>query len=215
MSADPTRRVLLVEDQRIVRVLLARTLRDAGFVVSDHADAAAALAAARAFDPDVVVTDIDLGSRPDGAELATILRRVAPALPIVFLTNYPPAAAPRATVMRDATVIAKNAVDSTEQLIAAVDASARHGAAESAAPPPGNALSTLSRAQLGVLALMVEGHSNEEIARRTGRSTRAVERLVARTFDRLGLSARPNTNPRVLAVTLYTSTFGHRHPDPS
>lgn len=205
--------MLLVEDQQILRVLLAQTLRDADFTVSEHADAGAALEAARAFDPDILVTDIDLGSRPDGSELATILRRATPELPVVFLTNYPPAAAPRGILMRDSTVISKDALDSTGQLVAAVDRAARRGRTDGMTAPAEHELSALSRAQLHALALMADGHSNDEIARRTGRSTRAVERLVARTFDRLGLSGKPDTNPRVLAVNTYTRTFGHRRPD--
>lgn len=91
----------------------------------------------------------------------------------------------------------------------------RHVDAAVRADPPATAtataglLSALSRAQLEALASLAEGCSNEEIARRTGRSLRAVERLLARTFERLGLNNRPELNPRVVAADLHTRTFGH------
>ncbi|PII81380.1 hypothetical protein BMH32_02425 [Leucobacter sp. OLJS4] len=45
-----------------------------------------ALAAFAEVDPDALVADIDLDSSPDGIELATALRRIAPHLGVVFLT---------------------------------------------------------------------------------------------------------------------------------
>lgn len=213
MPAAWSRRVLLVEDQKILRLLVAQALREAGFEVSDHADAARALAAAEDFDADVLVTDIDLGSRPDGTQLAAILRANQPDLVVVFLTNYPRAAAQRGDPLPDATYLGKDALGSADELVAAIDAAVRTGHTDTPEPDEGSPLTGLSRGQLEVLALMAEGHSNDEIARRTGRTTRAVERLVARTFERLGLANQPSTNPRVLAVQLYTATFGPRRPD--
>ncbi|MCG2802490.1 MAG: response regulator [Cellulomonas sp.] len=213
MPAAWSRRILLVEDQKILRLLVARSLREAGFEVSDHPDAASALAAAEDFDADVLVTDIDLGSRPDGTQLAVILRAAEPELVVVFLTNYPRAAAQRGDPLPGATYLGKDALGSADDLVATIDAAVRTGYIDTPDLDDSSPLAALSRSQLEVLALIAEGHSNDEIARRTDRTTRAVERLVARTFDRLGLANHPSTSPRVLAAQLYTRTFGPRGPD--
>lgn len=214
MTDEWTRRVVLVEDQPIVRMLVAENLRRAGFDVSDHADARSALQAADAFDPDVLVADIDLGSRPDGIELAVILRARLPQLGVLFLTNFPRAATePRRSAVTGAQFVSKDALESPSQLVDWVDAAARADRVAPLSEPPG-ALAGLSRAQLDVLAALAEGCSNDEIARRTGRSLRAVERLLSRTFEQIGVNNQPALNPRVVAVNLYTRTFGHPAPTP-
>lgn len=202
--------MILVEDQPIVRVLVAESLRRAGFEVSEHADAASALKGAEAFDPDVLVADVDLGSRPDGIELAVILRARLPQLGVMFLTNFPRAGAvPGRAPVAGAQFVSKDAVESPDQLLEWVEAAARADR-PSTSPAPLGELGALSRAQLDVLAALAEGCSNEEIARRTGRTVRAVERMLARTFERLGVNSRPELNPRVVAANLYTRAFGHR-----
>ncbi len=201
--------MILVEDQPLVRMLVADTLRRSGFDVSEHADAHSALEAADGFDPDVLVADIDLGTRPDGIELAVILRSRLPHLGVMFLTNFPRAAsAPRRAAVPGAQFVSKDALDSPQHLVERVDAATRADPAGAVGEPLG-ALASLSRGQLEVLAALAEGCSNEEIARRTGRTLRAVERMLVRTFERLGLSHRPELNPRVVAVNLYTRAFGH------
>lgn len=203
---------MLVEDQSILRILVAETLRQAGFDVSDHADAQSALQAADGFDPDVLVADIELGSRPDGIELAVILRAQFPQLSVMFLTNFPrAAAAPRRAAVPGAQFVSKDTLDSPARLVESVDAAIRADQTVLEQETTGD-LAVLSRAQLEILRLLAEGSSNEEIARRTGRSTRAVERLLSRTFERLGVNGHPELNPRVFAVNLYTRAFGHPTP---
>ena len=83
------RRVLVVEDQPLMRVLVGDTLTHAGFVVHTAGSAVEALTEFDGFDPDLLVTDIDLGVRPNGVDLANIVTVKAPHCAIVFLTNYP------------------------------------------------------------------------------------------------------------------------------
>ena len=72
METAWVRRVLVVEDQPAMRVLLCDMLAHRGFEVTGAADAAEATTLFAGTDPDVLLTDIDLGSRPSAAELATI-----------------------------------------------------------------------------------------------------------------------------------------------
>jgi DNA-binding NarL/FixJ family response regulator len=61
---------------------------------------------------------------------------------------------------------------------------------------------------MGVLADVAAGYTNVEIATRRGSSVRATERMIARTFEALGLSEDPTHNPRVVAAMLYARHAG-------
>lgn len=207
------RTILLIEDQTLVRTLVAESLDRAGFDVSAHATAQSALDAFVALDPDALVTDIDLGTRPDGAETALILRQRSPHMAVVFLSNFPRAAsAPRsASILADAVFVHKSSLTSGTVLATAVDEALRNTyQSKSALTPDDDAdkLSALTRSQLEILKLIAEGHSNAEIARLTGRTVRAVERLIVRLFGSLGVSTDDGMNPRVTAANLYSRSFG-------
>ncbi|HVN33530.1 MAG TPA: ATP-binding protein, partial [Thermoanaerobaculaceae bacterium] len=82
-------RVLLVEDDPSVRSLVERLLSRAGYKVAACADSDQALAAADQ-EPrlDLLVSDIGMPGR-NGPELAALLRRTRPALPVLFISGYP------------------------------------------------------------------------------------------------------------------------------
>jgi CheY-like chemotaxis protein len=73
---------MLVDDERVVRAPMARALRNAGWVVIECADGAAALAALRDADTprvDAIISDIRMPGM-DGPEFYRQLRRERPAL---------------------------------------------------------------------------------------------------------------------------------------
>jgi CheY-like chemotaxis protein len=84
-------RVLLVEDEPLVRLLLAEELREAGLTVVEAGSASEALQFLAVADPvDVVVTDIQMPGGMDGLELADRIRQQHPAIPIVLTSGNPP-----------------------------------------------------------------------------------------------------------------------------
>ncbi|MGK9148506.1 response regulator transcription factor [Plantibacter flavus] len=205
------RRVLFVEDQRIMSVLVGELLTNAGFEVVTVSSAADALDRLDGFDPDVLVTDIELGSRPDGVELAMIARSLAPHLGVVFLTSFTRAArsGPGRTVT-DAVTVDKLTLTDSSELIAAIDASVRPGTATLPMEAPEDELiARLTPHQRRILSLIAAGLSNLEIAERSGASVRAVERSISRVFDTLGVSHVSAINPRVAAANRYSRLFGH------
>lgn len=84
---DPMRKLLLVEDDPLVRSSLAEALADAGYQVleAENAEAALDLVAARD-DLDVMLTDINLPGA-DGFALARAARRLRPRLPVVYASG--------------------------------------------------------------------------------------------------------------------------------
>jgi Response regulators consisting of a CheY-like receiver domain and a winged-helix DNA-binding domain len=77
--------VLVVDDEEVLAELLAATLRHHGWEVRTAANGWQALDAARDFDPDVVVLDIQMPGL-DGIQTLERLRKTDPRLPVLFLT---------------------------------------------------------------------------------------------------------------------------------
>lgn len=206
------RRALVVEDHALMRSLVAEALQRRGFDVTPAASAVEALGLAADADPDLLVTDIELGERPNGVELATILRERAPHIAIVFLSNLSrEAAAARAReTVRGASFVNKAAIADIDELVVAAEAALAERPLSRDAPHGDgrSAILRLSEAQLETTRLLAAGYSNAEIARRRGVTVRAVEKSVERIFSALGVSGDDRTTPRVAAATLYTAAFG-------
>lgn len=82
-------RVLLVEDESLIRMILAEALADEGFEVLEAAsgDEAAHVAEGAGFD--LLLTDIQMPGRLDGVALARHLLQSRPDLPVVYVTGRP------------------------------------------------------------------------------------------------------------------------------
>lgn len=80
-----TQRVLVCEDDEFLREMLASALRFAGFEVDAVADGDAALVAASAFRPTLIVMDVMMPA-VDGFEVCRRLRADGDTTPVIFLT---------------------------------------------------------------------------------------------------------------------------------
>ena len=83
--------ILLVEDEWLIRTLLAEALADEGFAVreAENGDQASVLIAR---DPAVftlLVTDIHMPGSLDGTGVARLVRTQRPDLPIIYMTGRP------------------------------------------------------------------------------------------------------------------------------
>ncbi|WP_183094444.1 response regulator transcription factor [Nocardioides stalactiti] len=85
LSTTSDARVLVVEDERAIRELLARTLQLSGFVVQATGTYRNAISAAESFRPDLAVLDVLL---PDGSglDLCQALRAYDEDIAVVFVT---------------------------------------------------------------------------------------------------------------------------------
>ena len=208
-----SRTVVVVENESLLRDLIARSLETAGFDVSTAANAADAKRAVKAADPDVCVVDIELGPGPNGFDFADYLSREAQDVGVVFLTNLPD---PR-FANRDVKVITQNQaylrksqlVDSKE-LIEAVNAVLKEQDVDKFRHDQNleRPLAELSRRQISVLKLVAEGYSNNQIAEERGTTVRAVEGMVSRIFQTLGVESQGLGNARVEATRMYLSAAG-------
>ena len=207
------RQVLIVEDEALLRDLLAQMLTASGFVAHTAANALEARQAFDEADLDAVIVDINLGPGLDGYDLAEALRRESSELGIVFLTNLPD---PRFSgqgerqVFRGAAYLRKSQLVGTTELVDALEevlagrVSPDHRHDKDPARPLGN----LSRMQLEVLKLVAQGKSNHQIAESRGRSIGAVESMLSRIFAILGIDAGADGNARVEASRRYMEAAG-------
>jgi CheY-like chemotaxis protein len=86
-------KVLVVEDESLVRMVAADALRDAGFEVLEAADGERALDLYKSAPVDVLFTDIRLPGRMSGWEVAEQCRSANPALPVIYasaVSSAPP-----------------------------------------------------------------------------------------------------------------------------
>jgi DNA-binding NarL/FixJ family response regulator len=208
-SQRPTteaRRVLVVEDEPLIRSLVISLLESAGFESVGVDNANDAIEELREFDPDALVVDLNLGDGPGGAEVLTYADRAAPWSALVVLTNAPsPAVAGVAGELipkRAAYLHKRNLADAglliqTLEEVLSDEAPRRDDASRS------DPLSGLSRDQLEVLRLIAAGLSNAEIGMRRGTSAHGVEQIVQRLITRLNIEKSSTTNPRVQLAKLY------------
>jgi DNA-binding response OmpR family regulator len=89
-AVTPTKALLLVEDEALIRHDLEEGLEEAGFDVMDMAQGETALSKLEA-DPSRfigLITDITLGKGPDGWEVARRARELVPNLPVVYISGH-------------------------------------------------------------------------------------------------------------------------------
>jgi CheY-like chemotaxis protein len=111
-------KILAVEDEALVRMLIVETLVDAGHQVLEAPDGESALAIVKETpEIDLIVTDVRM-SRMDGFTLAISAREVRPDLSILFMTGYMGTDVP--TKIANAKVLQKPF--DPDDLLAAIDA---------------------------------------------------------------------------------------------
>jgi serine/threonine-protein kinase len=210
-------RVLIADDETLLRDGLARLLEDAGFeVVGRCGDAEALLRMTAARLPDVAIVDIRMPPNlaDDGLVAAQEIRRRHPAVGVLVLSHHLEARyAMRLLdeVPERAGYLLKERVSDVAVL---ADALRRIGDGECVVDPTIVArlvarkrargpLEQLTGREREVLALIAEGHSNAAIAQRMFLSRKTIEAHISQIFLKLGLRESPEQHRRVLAVLAY------------
>jgi DNA-binding NarL/FixJ family response regulator len=212
-ATDFERSILIVEDNTLLRTLLAENLTTAGFQVAAAGSAAEGRKLARDLDPDIALLDVDLGDGPSGFHLAEALRKANPGLAIVFLTNIPEpriAGEPGDPVPAGAAYLRKDGIADIDSLIETINRVSRHKAAKVDRHDKfsNHQLSKLSNSQISALRLVALGHTNAHIAVIRGTTERAVRNLLHRTFASLGIEDAGETHARVAAVRRFIDAAG-------
>jgi CheY-like chemotaxis protein len=83
-------RVLVVEDDPLVRELIVEALRGEGYDVIHTSSGEEALTWCKRRVADVLITDIKLPGRVDGWQIAERCREQDPGLPVIYATGFSP-----------------------------------------------------------------------------------------------------------------------------
>jgi DNA-binding NarL/FixJ family response regulator len=210
-------RVVLAEDNLLLREGLTRLLREAGFdVVGQCTTGDELLAEVRNTSPDVAIVDIRLPPthNDEGVIAAQEIRARHPSVGVLVLSQYAePALAMRllADSAEGIGYLLKDRVSDLDEFVAAVRRVAEGG---SALDPTivsqllgrrrtESPLERLTAREREVLELMAEGRSNRGIADRLGIGERKVQKYSAGIFEKLGLPAAEEDHRRVLAVLAF------------
>ncbi|MGZ4478826.1 MAG: response regulator [Nocardioidaceae bacterium] len=203
MTGERGTRVLVVDDQELVRAGFTLILEKAGMdVVGQAGDGVEAVEAAQRTDPDVVLMDVRM-PRLDGIEATRRLLAVRPATKVLALTTFDLDEYLYAAVQAGACGFLLKDVSPTD-LVHAVRVVARGEAMLApaltrrllerfaSAPPPGEpaALKGLTERELAVLRLVARGLSNQEIGAQLFLSEATVKTYVSRLLTKLDLRDR-------------------------
>ena len=89
-AGSASKRILIVDDNDLVRALIRDMLGDAGYEVAEAEDGTQALRALRAAEYDIIVTDLVMPDC-DGIELLRTIRREYPHLRVLAMSGAPSA----------------------------------------------------------------------------------------------------------------------------
>jgi len=186
--------------------MVGEMLSTSGITVSSAKSVSEALGNIDAFDPHVVLTDLDLGHGPDGADLLAKVFKERPWTGMVVMTAHasPELAISDASRIPDPTVyIVKSEIKTISNLVLAIEESIEKTGKFQNSFISSPEKITITATQAEILRMISDGLSNASIAKERDISLRAAEALIQRTFIALGVNGDPNVNPRVVAVRMW------------
>ena len=202
-------KVLVVDDQRIFRVMLREILSAVPEIelLGEAANGHEAIEMAESLVSEVVLMDIDLGSEINGLQAAHTIKARRPATGIVLFSN---------NKVRDLIVNAsgwsyllKNNVGDVDTLVRAINGAAwgmvviDPELTEAMQPRQNTPLWRLSSEPVDILELMTQGYGNTAIASRLLINERAVEEWQDVIFHDFGIEREEGIDPRFRAVSAY------------
>jgi DNA-binding NarL/FixJ family response regulator len=207
------RRILVVEDEPLLRNLLVSLLKASQFDAHSAANAAEAIKLAKKIDPDLALVDIDLGDGPNGINFSKILTDTNPGVAVVFLTHI---ADPRLLGISDNEMpknyayLLKSKMEDPGVLVSVIESALRDEVTREQQDnrQPNHPFTKLSKSQLDVLRLLAAGLSATQIAERRGTSARAVRNIITRACLAAGIEHDSEANARLLAVREYIRFAG-------
>jgi DNA-binding NarL/FixJ family response regulator len=219
MYGSAMRRVVVAEDDVLLREGMASLLAEAGYDVAGRAgDAQALVAMVRSEVPDLVVADIRMPptNTSEGIDAAHAIRGEFPQIGILLLSAHVELETAIDFLRGGERIgyLLKSRITKVGDLTDALERIAAGGAVidpvlvqellsqQHRADP----LAVLTEREREVLSLVAEGRSNSGIARRLYVSEGAVEKHVRSILGKLNLSATDEDHRRVLAVLTYLDT---------
>ncbi|MDT3444770.1 MULTISPECIES: response regulator transcription factor [unclassified Pseudofrankia] len=210
-------RVVIAEDQVLLREGLGRLFEDAGHeIVASVGDAVRLLAAVDQHRPDLAVVDVRMPPTftDEGTRAAGEIKRRHPAVGVLVLSQHVETThAVQLVTLGGFGYLLKDRVLDVSEFLAAAERVARGGSALDpkvvasllASQRTDDPLTGLTEREREVLRLMAEGMTNAGIARRLVLSERTVEAHVRHVLIKLDVPEHTDAHRRVLAVLTHLS----------
>ncbi|BDI23899.1 response regulator [Herbiconiux sp. L3-i23] len=200
-------KILVVEDDPFTRTLVSDALRAAEHEVVAVEAVNAAMTALADDDFHVVVSDLNFGPGPSGADLLARVYEDQPWMGMIALTSH---ASPELAIGPDAELpaptvyLVKSELRDVQTLLGALD---RALAGETGAPRPSatddEGRTVVTRSQAEVLRMLSEGAATSRIAQHRNTTVRATEMMIQRLYEKLGLKSVNDLDPRTGAVLMW------------
>jgi serine/threonine-protein kinase len=210
-------RLVIADDETLLREGLARLLTEAGFdVVGRVGTADELMRRVELARPDVAIVDIRMPptQTDEGLVAAQEIRRLHPAVGVLVLSHYIESRYAMRLLEDHPEGSGYLLKERVSDLAVLVDALARIADGECVLDPTivsrlvrrpreESPLAELTARELEVLALMAEGHSNDGICKQLFLSPKTVETHVRHILLKLGIGETHEYHRRVLAVLAY------------
>jgi DNA-binding NarL/FixJ family response regulator len=210
-------RVVVADDEVLLREGLARLLTETGFeVVGKAGDPDQLLAMVRHTRPDVAIVDIKMPPThtDEGLVAAEQISRLDPSVGVLVLSHYLESRYAMRLLQHHPDHVGYLLKERVSDLAVLTDAIRRVAEGECVIDPTIVArlmarrrdrgpLTQLTDREREVLALMAEGHSNQGICDKLFLSPKTVEAHVSQIFSKLGLRGVPGYHRRVLAALTF------------
>jgi serine/threonine-protein kinase len=210
-------RVVIADDETLLREGLARLLEEAGFqVVGKAATAEELLRRVELTRPDVALVDIKMPPThtDEGLVAAEEIRASHPDVAVLVLSHYVESRYAMRLLEEHPERSGYLLKERVSDVAVLVDALQRIGEGECVLDPTivsrligrpreNSPLEELTERELEVLSLMAEGHSNDGICKKLFLSPKTVETHVRHILGKLGIGETPDYHRRVLAVLAY------------
>jgi DNA-binding NarL/FixJ family response regulator len=202
-------KVLVVEDEAFTRQLVENALSQQGFSVTSCENASEAIVLVKQEEPHVVISDLDLGKGPTGVDLMNLISREFPWIGLVTMSAHSaPVLVGGGQIPDGIPYLVKSQINNLEEIGEAIYKSISNldpktFGLQDLRDQSSEAVFFVSAGQAEILRLIAKGFSNQAIADERGTSLRAVETMIQRVYQGLGLNRNSGQNNRVEAVSLW------------
>ena len=179
MASTPSWHVLFVDDEPKVRMVVRKTLERVGINVTCFADAEACLARLESVPCDLLITDVKMPGK-DGIELLVEVRKQRSWLPVLIVTGFGDVPMAVRALKEGASDFVEKPLD-REAFLETVQGLLKENAKRISVVNH-----DLTKTEMRILQLILEGKNNREIAGTLHRSPRTVEVHRSHVMHKMG-----------------------------